>query len=362
MIVIPDQTNEEYMKIMKMYSDKVCEILDFLKFTYYPVCRDTIGLCYLPQGKEIYKFMVKNTLTTDAYDIAYIHKLGKEEITRLSQVMRKIAVKFGYDGYSLAEFYKYMMNDKSNRFKNKIAVLAAYRKQQDKCRKHILPKYFKRSVKPYEIKVVPKAIEKTTSAAFYIPGFGRQKQGTFYINFGTLGNLANKYYVLPLSLHEGEPGHHYQFQYMIDKGLPLYKIFSMNGDALAEGWALYAETLGPDKHFGKLALELLRAARLVIDTGIHYYGWSYRRALNYMKKHVPIDDIWAAAEIERYICMPAQALCYKIGEKCILEWRDRYMQSQGSIKEFHEVLLEDGILPLQVLDKKMKKICNVGIE
>jgi uncharacterized protein (DUF885 family) len=139
----------------------------------------------------------------------------------------------------------------------------------------------------------------------------------------------------------------------------------MDGCVFSEGWGLYAETLydySDEEYFGKLTFELLLAIRLVIDTGIHYYGWSFDKAVDYMKHHVAMTDTDIKSEVERYICMPAQALCYKIGEKYILEWRDKYIKcfgnSKKSIQDFHETLLEDGILPLEILNKKMKRICG----
>jgi uncharacterized protein (DUF885 family) len=359
---------EQYQQAVEMYFQETQVILKFLQIEYLPKCRESIGLCSLKNGKQMYEYTVKSWLTgvtgvTGNQSIEGIHQYGKQEIVRISSEMNKIKTKLGYaSDMPLIEVYKHMLDNPKNKFSDEKELMAAFHKKRAEIRKQIIPKYFSDNVKPYDIKTVPKLIQDSSAGAFYISG--HKQKGTFYVNMRNLEENL-KYTVTPLTLHEGEPGHHYQFQYMLDHKMPLHKIYAINGCAFTEGWALYAELLydysdKPDEYFGKLTFELLRSVRLVVDTGIHYYGWSYRKAVNYMKKYVPLATKDLESEVERYICMPAQALCYKVGEKQILQWREEYIRCFGDIKEFHKTLLEDGIIPLQVLDEKMKNICKIG--
>jgi uncharacterized protein (DUF885 family) len=354
---------DKYIQTVKMYFNAVQKMIAFLENEYIHRCRHSYGLCYLPNGKEMYRFAVENVLTikTSHEDIADIHKYGKQEVARITNDMDKLKHRLGHPAdMPIMTFYNKMLHDPKYQFKNKSELIDAYKTVQKDIRKQIIPKYFKKHVRPYEIRVVPQMSQDSSPAAFYIPKI--PEKGLFYINLKNLED-SPKYSVKCLSLHEGEPGHHYHYQYMLENGIPLYKMFAVDGCVFSEGWALYTETLcdySDEEYFGKLTYELLRAIRLVIDTGIHYYGWSFTKAVNYMKGHIAMSENEIKSEVERYICMPAQALCYKIGEKHILEWRDKYIQCFGdqSIKDFHETLLEDGILPLEVLNRKMKRICE----
>jgi uncharacterized protein (DUF885 family) len=356
---------QKYIETAKMYYEAVKAITNFIENEYIHECRRSYGLCDLPNGKEMYRYAVETLLSmkTSHTDIAKIHAYGKDEVARISKEMEKLKIRLGYPcDMHIMTFYHKMMNHPKYKFKSKTELLDAYKHKQDYIRKHIVPKYFKDHVSPYDIKEVPKMVQASSPSAFYIQKI--PSKGLFYINLKNLKDNP-KYSVTALSMHEGEPGHHYHYQYMLEKKLPFYKIFSMDGCVFSEGWGLYAETLydySDEEYFGKLTFELLRAIRLVIDTGIHYYGWSFDKAVDYMKHHVAMTDTDIKSEVERYICMPAQALCYKIGEKYILEWRDKYIKcfgnSKKSIQDFHETLLEDGILPLEILNKKMKRICG----
>jgi uncharacterized protein (DUF885 family) len=354
---------EKYKSTVDMYYKEVQDILSFLETKYIYKCRDTYGLCGLENGKQMYKYAVKSWLTSEQ-NIEDLHQYGKTEIARISKEMHQLKMKLGCTrDMPLIAFYNKMRSDPKYQFTDKQELLDAYNKKKVDIRKNVIPQYFTDNVKPYQIKCVPSLIEGSSPGAFYIPG-QTGANGTFYINLRNMEDNL-KYLVTPLALHEGEPGHHYQFQYMLDNKLPLHKMYAVDGCAFTEGWALYSEKLydysdKPDEYFGKLTFELLRSVRLVVDTGIHYYGWSYRQAVNYMKKYIPLGKKDLESEVERYICMPAQALCYKVGERKILEWRREYIRCFGNdrIKQFHKTLLEDGILPLQVLDEKMKTICT----
>lgn len=171
--------------------------------------------------------------------------------------------------------------------------------------------------------------------------------------------------MMALSLHEGKPGHHFQFQYMIETKVPIYRQYAVNNIAFVEGWALYAESLGnyknsPYEYFGKLTYELFRAVRLVVDTGIHYYNWTMEDAVAYMTRHLALSRSEIETEVFRYICIPAQAVCYKIGERRLHALKQKYLKAFGhstqSVKDFHKYVLEDGIIPLSILERKINNL------
>jgi len=225
---------------------------------------------------------------------------------------------------------------------------------QSKLNKFIMKKLFKKKIShDYLIEAVPKYNEKYAPSAYYVLGdLNKKRKGKFYINLGNL-KTHNKIYVESLSLHEGNPGHHYQITYVNDSNLPLFiKIGSFT--AYDEGWALYCENLGEYNdilsYYGKLNMEMLRALRLVIDTGIHYYEWSESRCLSFMKRYLFDDEKNILSEIHRYMANPGQALAYKIGELSIINLKKKY---KGDIKNFHEEVLELGSIPLEILNKKL---------
>jgi uncharacterized protein (DUF885 family) len=334
--VIPKFICEKMIKMLKKVdlrgSDIMKRLLEFLETEYLPACRSTIGLCHLPKGKVLYKYLVMCQLTIDM-PIEEIHKFGITEVKRISEELKK-------------------HKTSQQKMKN---IIGAYQVQRNYIRNNIIPKYFGVKVKPYKIKHVPSTIKDSTSHAFYVSPTSK-RPGTFYIN----PDANNVHDIVPLSLHEGEPGHHYQFQYMMDKKIPLYKIYSNNSCIFIEGWALYAETFNDQDMYGKLLYDLYRTVRLVVDTGIHYYGWTYSRAVNYMRTHVKLPLKLIKKEIERYICVPGQALCYKIGQYKLLELRklyfDHFGETDRNYKNFHKLILEDGVIPLHVLQNKIKKI------
>ena len=216
----------------------------------------------------------------------------------------------------------------------------------------IIPNYFNYipNENKCKIKPVPKSLEKTNSIAYF-----EEDEETFYINLSKY-NTINKESLKSLILHETDPGHHYQYSYLnYYKKLPLYKINCIDNDAFVEGWALYSEKFDNINYH---EYEELRIIRLIVDTGINYYGWSYKKAFDYMKKNISnISNYEINQEIERYICMPGQALVYKIGENFILRLKKLFIDKYklGDIKAFHDFILEDGIVSFKYLMNKLKK-------
>jgi uncharacterized protein (DUF885 family) len=246
-----------------------------------------------------------------------------------------------------------VQSDPKNYFQTKEQVVQAYLQAREKIRKTMMPKLFYDQVTTYEIHPVPKMLESSAAGAFFYPG-NMKRPGRFFINLRDVKENP-KYTVETLAIHEGEPGHHYQYQYMLENNVPLYRIFSNDGTAFAEGWALYTESLSLSKNkfdnFGRLTYEMFRAVRCVVDTGIHAFGWTFEQALDYMKQHLAMKETELITELERYICIPGQAIAYKIGEQFLLQQREKFLKRKNNnIKDFHKRVLENGVLPLCILE------------
>ena len=346
---------KKYEYIFDKYGPKIKELILFLKNDYLKKCMAGVGVCDLPNGKEIYRYLVKAQTTTNRTP-EDIYAFGLKEVSRIRGELEKLKLKMGFE-CSLLEFYKKMKANPKNYCDTKDGVVREYAKIGKEIRETVMRKYFWDEVAPYELIKVPKDMEEGNAGAFYYPG-NKKRVGTFYINTRDIRENP-KYSMMALTLHEGIPGHHYQYRYMIEKKIPFYKIYGIEGSAYAEGWGLYAESLGEYddySYFGRLSYEIFRALRLVVDTGIHYYGWTYKRAVDYMMEYLSFERSEIDSEVERYICIPAQALCYKIGETVIKGLRDDYMRGAGAdIRDFHRKILENGVLPLDILKENFRK-------
>jgi uncharacterized protein (DUF885 family) len=291
-----------------------------------------------------------------------IFNTGLSEVARIQTEMEKVKSSVGFTG-TLKEFFDYMNTDpKFKPYKTAEEVLNAYRAVQQKV-EPFLPKYFNLNPKtPFEIRQT-EAFRAATSAAQYVGGLADgSRPGIFYVLIvDPLKYTTAKH---NLFLHEAIPGHHYQISLQRENtALPLFRRYGGNS-AYAEGWGLYAESLGfpmglyddPFQRMYGLGFEIHRAIRLVVDAGMHAKGWTREQAIKYMMDNEPISEQAATAEIERYMAMPAQALSYKIGELKIKELRNRYEKQLGTkfnLAEFHDEILKDGALPLDVLERKM---------
>ena len=357
-----EEVPEEYAGIFKQYGRKLKELIAFIKTKYLKKCINGHGLCYLPNGKNMYKLFVLQKTTTDKTP-REIHQIGLKEVARLKGELESLKTKMGFSSLTLLQFYDKMRNDPNNYYTTSAGVLQGYENTKAKIEQLIMPKYFRTQVKPFEIKAVPKEQEEGSPAAYYYPGNSSGRAGVFYVNTKNIKENP-KFNMVALTLHEGNPGHNYQFQYALDKGIPEYKVNAADGTAYAEGWGLYAESLGDMlydqttaegrfNYYGRLNYEMFRALRLVVDTGIHYYGWSHKKALDYMLKYSSLEKSELDKEVERYICLPGQALAYKIGQMFISDLKTEYMKKAGAdIKDFHDKVLENGVLPLKLLGEQ----------
>lgn len=358
---VPKKIKKEWDENVKNYVlDPTNNILVYLKKIYIKNSRKTLGYSSLPDGKNMYKFMVKAYTTNSKLSVKEIHNMGLSEVKRVYSEMEKIMRKLNYKK-GFKSFVKYVQTLPSNKFKNEKEVLDQYKQTRKYLWDKIMPEYFDLKIKKnYKIKKVPAAIAPSMPAAYYMGGsLDGKRDGVFWLNTRNVKGML-KSDDLALSKHEGIPGHHFQITYTNEsKKIPLFiKIGNYNG--YIEGWALYSENLGKYRneleYFGKLNSEMLRSVRLVVDTGIHYYNWSYEKCFKLFKKYTTMADTEIKAEIYRYIADPGQALSYKIGELTILNLRKEYLKNKKhTLKKFHTLVLEDGPLPLDILIEKIKK-------
>jgi len=337
---------------------------DFLKNEYLQNARDGYGLMYMKGGDKLYRYLVQST-TTLPLTPEEIHETGLKEVTRITGEMEKVRQEVGFKG-TLPQFFEYLRTDPKFKKPTREALTQGYY-EVGKAVDAKLPAYFstlpkaKLNIRPYE-----PFREKFEAGGSYEPGTpDASRPGTFYFNAYDLPSRTTPG-MTTLYLHEGSPGHHFQISLAQENGaLPPFMRFGGN-TAFAEGWALYAETLGydmgfykdPYQRFGTLSDEMLRAMRLVVDTGIHSKGWTREQAIDYMLAHSDMGKTDATAEVERYIAIPSQALAYKTGAMTIQRLRRKAEAELGpkfDIREFHAQVLMTGALPLAILEQKIDR-------
>jgi uncharacterized protein (DUF885 family) len=336
---------------------------DFLRDEYLPAARTTVGLGDLPGGKDWYAFKVREQTTTDLTP-EQIHQFGLEEVERILGEMNQVRTEVGFDG-DLPAFFEYLRTDDRFYFKTEAEALQAYRDIQKKIGER-LPQLFDIFPKAdYEVRPVEAfRAQSDAGASYQQPAPDGSRPGIFYLNTYNLRAQPN-FLVETLSIHEASPGHHFQISIAQEvEDLPAFRRFG-GYTAYAEGWALYAESLGkemgmftdPYQWYGRLSDEQLRAMRLVVDTGLHYYGWSRQQAIDYMKANSSMAESDVVAEVERYIVMPGQALAYKVGQREIRALRTEAESELGDrfdVRAFHRQVLVDGSLPMDVLGRKIR--------
>lgn len=335
---------------------------DFLKNEYLPVARDGVGLSYMKGGKELYDYMIEQT-TTLPLKADEVHNIGLSEVARIHKEMDAIKDEVGFKG-TRAEFFNFLRTDPKFKAASREALTQNFYdigKRVDA----VVGTQFKHLPKaPLEIRPYPEFREKYEAGGSYESGTpDGSRPGVFYFNAYDLPSRTTPGNVT-LYLHEGAPGHHFQISIAQEnEALPAFMRFGGN-TAYVEGWGLYAETLGypmglykdPYSHFGTLDDEMLRAMRLVVDTGIHSKGWTREQAIQYMIDNSSMGKTDATAEVERYIAIPSQALAYKIGALTILRLKAKAQKDLGKkfdVREFHDQVLNTGALPLSVLEKKI---------
>lgn len=336
----------------------------FLKNEYLPKARNTDGYNALPNGNTAYKYFVKSWTTSDL-SVAEIKEMGEREVAMLRYEMEKIKKQLGYTG-SLESFLQDLKKDpKAMPYQTTEEVLAGFNSVLKKIQPSLKKMFSVTPKTKFEIRQTEKFREATASAEYMQGTPDGKRPGIFYMPIPDpkAFNIASG--MESLFLHEAIPGHHYQVALQQENNtLPKFMRFGWFG-AYGEGWAHYTETLGfelglytdPYQKMGYLSDQMLRAVRLVIDTSLHTGSMTREQAIAYFLNNVAYDNAAAVAEIERYMAMPGQALSYKVGALKIKELRNTYTQKLGkkfNLASFHDEILNQGCLPLSVLERKMK--------
>jgi uncharacterized protein (DUF885 family) len=351
-------------EITAKVNPSLTRLRDFLRDEYIPHGRTTVAWSALPDGKAWYDYTLV-TFTTTHMPAEDIHQLGLQEVARIRGEMQDVMRQVGFQG-DLHQFFKFMQTDPQFLFKSGEDALNQYRAVKLKV-ESLLPKMFQDFPKAtYEIKEVEPFRAASEAGAFYEPGSeDGTRPGSFYVNTSDLSRVP-RYGMETLSLHEAEPGHHFQITIAQEiKDIPRYRRYS-GSSAYFEGWALYCESIGkelglftdPYQYYGRLNDEMLRAMRLVVDTGLHAKGWTREQAIAYMIDNSSLSEPEVVAEVERYIAWPGQATAYKVGQIRIRAMRERAEKALGSkfnVKDFHSQILLDGALPMDVLDAKVDR-------
>ena len=337
---------------------------EFIAKDYLPACRDTAGMGDLPNGQAWYAFNAYQSTSTRLQP-AEIHQIGLGEVTRLHGEIRKVMQQVGFKG-SMQDFFKYVNTDKKFEFASEDALLAHYLSIEATLEPGLNRMFNLKPQAGFEIRPIEAFRAKSAAGGQYqSPSEDGSRPGIFYVNTYELPSRKT-WDSEDLFLHEAKPGHHFQLAIQQElKGLPNFRRFG-GETAYIEGWGLYSETIGkelgvlndPYMYFGMLQNELWRSIRLVVDTGFHSKGWTREQVIKYMLENSATSETDAVAEAERYMAIPGQALAYKTGQLKITELRTRAEKALGTrfeIKAFHDEVLKDGSVPLDVLDAKIER-------
>lgn len=338
------------------------KITDFLEKEYLPKGRSSSGIDSVPNGKAYYQYLIRFWTTTNKTPDE-IFETGQQEVARIRGEMEKVKTKVGYTG-DLKSFFNYILIDKKfNIYKTPEEVLEGFRAIQAKEEPYLKKLFGNFPKTKFEIRRTEAFREASASAEYNQATEDGSRPGIFYTPIPDAAKF-NYTGMETLFAHEAIPGHHYQISLQQEnKSLPKFRRFGWYG-AYGEGWALYTESLGeelglytdPYQKMGNLGDEMLRAVRLVVDAGMHSKGWSREKAIEYLSANLPSSEQETVAAIERYMAIPAQALSYKTGALYIKYLREKYTKQLGAkfnIASFHDEILKDGCMPLDVLERKM---------
>jgi len=368
---MPDTIGEEDQQRLRTSAVKTIEeivvpayrdLARYFEKTYLPGSRDSVGLSNLPNGSSWYEFLARN-YTTTSMTPDDIHRLGLTEVKRIRDEMQLIIDEVEFDG-DFQAFLTFLRTDPQFYFDDPDELYEAYLATCKRIDPELVKLFGKLPRMPYGVKPIPAATAPDTTTAYYSrPAPDGSRAGTYWVNL-YMPEVRPKYEIEVLSVHEAMPGHHLQIalQQELDN-MPDFRRFS-GFTAFVEGWGLYSESLGydlglykdPYSHFGALTYEMWRAVRLVVDTGLHYKGWTRQQAIDFFKDNAAKTEHDIVNEIDRYIGNPGQALAYKIGQLKILSLRESAEKQLGEnfdIRAFHDELLGAGALPLDLLEQRM---------
>ena len=336
---------------------------EFFTKEYLPASRTTYGVLDLPNGFEWYENLARYHTTTDLTPDE-IHEIGLSEVERIRSEMQEVIDSLGFDG-SFNDFLVFLRTDPQFYYETEDELLEAYLATSKKIDPEMVSLFKVLPRTPYGIKPIPMESAPDTTTAYYMrPAADGSRAGYYYVNLYR-PDVRPKYEIEVLSVHEAVPGHHLQIALAMElEGIPNFRKYS-GYTAYVEGWGLYSESLGydiglysdPYSRFGALTYDMWRAVRLVVDTGMHYKGWTRQEAIDFFTANAAKTEQDIINEIDRYLVMPGQALAYKIGQLKILELKNKAKKQLGDdfdIKEFHHAVLSQGALPLAVLEENIE--------
>lgn len=351
MEIIEDKVLPAYRKLDRYFNKK-----------YLPAARESVGLSALPNGTAAYEYLVRS-FTTTRMTPDDIHRLGLEEVKRIRDEMAKVIEEVGFEG-SFQDFLVFLRTDPQFYYDTPEALYEAYLATSKRIDPELVNLFATLPRMPYGVKPIPDSIAADTTTAYYSrPAADGSRAGIYWVNLYR-PDVRPKYEIEVLSVHEAMPGHHLQIALQQELGdVPDFRRF-LGFTAFVEGWGLYSERLGyelglykdPYSRFGQLTYDMWRAVRLVVDTGLHYKGWTRQQAIDFFKDNAAKTEHDIINEIDRYIGNPGQALAYKIGQLKMLMLRERAERRLGEkfdVRAFHDQLLGAGALPLDLLEQRM---------
>ncbi len=350
--------------ISEQVTPAYAEFKTFVEEQYLPNTREHPGIGTLPGGKAIYAMLARHFTTTDMTP-EEIHNLGLAEVARIRGEMQAVIDEVGFEG-DISAFNDFLRTDPQFYYETAEELLEAYQAVSKRLDPELVKLFGKLPRMPYGVRpIAPELAPDTTTAYYMRPALDGSRPGWYYVNLYK-PEVRPKYEIEVLSVHESVPGHHLQIALAQEiDGLPEFRRNS-SVTAFIEGWGLYSERLGydmglyqdPYSRYGQLIYDMWRAVRLVVDTGIHYFGWSRQEAIDYFKFNAAKTEADIINEIDRYIGWPGQALAYKIGQLKMLELRanaERTLGERFDIRAFHDELLGAGAIPLDALEARMDR-------
>ena len=340
------------------------EFSNYFNETYLPASRESIGASALPNGEAFYEYRTR-FFTTTSMTPDEIHRLGLNEVKRIRDEMQLVIDELEFKG-SFADFLHFLRTDPQFYYDTPEELFEGYLAVCKRIDPELVRLFGKLPRAPYGLRPIPDNIAPDTTTAYYnSPAADGSRPGYYYVNLYR-PEVRPKYEMEVLSIHEAVPGHHLQIALQMEmEDMPNFRKYS-GFTAFSEGWGLYSESLGyemgfykdPYSKFGALTYDMWRAVRLVVDTGMHYKGWTRQQAIDFFKDNAAKKEADIINEIDRYISWPGQALAYKIGQLKMLELRKKAEQALGDdfdIKAFHDELLGGGAVPMEILETRMNR-------